>query len=90
MPQVRYGPFPGKQDGAGPEIYSKVKAVVDEIYPKLELLDGGSQYSGSGFKALSYANGGAKDERLIDQAARDVYAWLGKEADPFPCLSANP
>ena len=39
-----------------PEIYSKVKAVVDEIYPKLELLDGGSQHSGGGF-TLSAGNG---------------------------------
>ena len=66
-----------------PEIYSKVKAVVDEIYPKLELLDGGSQYSGAGFKSLAYATRASRDERVIEQAARDVYAWLGKEADPF-------
>ena len=66
-----------------PEIYSKVKAVVDEIYPKLELLDGGSQYSGGGFKSLGYTSRGSRDERAIEEAARGVYAWLGKESDAF-------
>ena len=66
-----------------PESESKVKAVVDEIYPKLELLDGGSQYSGAGFKSLAYATRASRDERVVEQAARDVYAWLGREADPF-------
>ena len=66
-----------------PEIYSKVKAVVDEIYPKLELLDGGSQHSGGGFKSLGYTSRGSRDEGAIEQAAREVYAWLGKEQDAF-------
>ena len=66
-----------------PEIYSKVKAVVDEIYPKLELLDGGSQYSGAGFKSLGYTSRASRDERAIEQAAREVHAWLGKDSDPF-------
>ena len=32
---------------------------------------------------MAYATRASRDERVIEQAARDVYAWLGKEADPF-------
>ena len=67
-----------------PEIYEKVKAVVDDIYPSLEILDGGSQHKGhGGFSSLAYSAAEGKNEEQVTQAAKDIYAWLKKKDDPF-------
>ena len=66
-----------------PELYAAVKAVVDEIYPKLEVLDGGSKFQGAGFRGLAYDDRTRKAEDDVKRAAKDVYAWLQSPNDPF-------
>ena len=65
------------------EIYKKVKAVVDELYPHFEVLDGGQRGGiGGGFGKLSKTVI-AKDEGQVDSAAKAIYEWLQKPSDPF-------
>ena len=67
-----------------PEIYHRVKEVVDDIYPKLEVLDGGNLYKpNGGFNSLDYSGAAAKDEQQVEQASKYIYAWLNKKDDAF-------
>ena len=45
-------------------IYEKVKKVVDDIYPSLEVLDGGGKRYSHGFQALGYEDA-SKDTKEV-------------------------
>ena len=67
-----------------PEIYEKVKQTVDDIYPKLEILDGGNLYRPkNGFASLDYSSATAKDDNHVEEAAKYIYDWLNKKNDAF-------
>ena len=71
------------------DVYAKVNEVVDQIYPHLEVLDGGPLRYGKGFKGLAYDSVDGKLDTAVEEAGRAVYAWLTKEQDPFSRLSAS-
>ena len=65
-------------------IYAKVKQVTDEIYPHLEVLDGGYHYQGkgSGFAKLGRTIT-TKSEEEVEVACKAIYGWLKKPDDAF-------
>ena len=65
-------------------IYVKVKQVTDEIYPHLEVLDGGyhQQGKGSGFAKLGRTIT-TKTEEEVEVACKAIFAWLKNRTMPF-------
>ena len=63
-------------------IYEKVKKVVDDIYPSLQVPDGGGRRYSRGFQALGYDDA-SKDGKEVEGAAKKVYEWLKSDQDPF-------
>ena len=67
-----------------PDIYEKVRKVVDEIYPHLEKLDGGYNVQGKkqGFHSLG-RQATTRTDAEVETAAKALYKWFKKEACPF-------
>ena len=67
-----------------PSIYQKVQKVADELWPHLEVLDGGYNQKrlAGGFAKLSRPIT-TKSEEEVDKACCAVYAWLTKATCPF-------
>ena len=65
-------------------IYEKVKKVTDELWPHLEVLDGGynQKRTAGGFAKLSRPIS-TKSEEDVDKACRAVHAWLSQSMCPF-------
>ena len=65
-----------------PELYARIKVVVDELYPHFEILDGGqlrrvvrgsSQLRASSLKPIND----------VEVAVKNVVQWLSKDKDPL-------
>ena len=65
-------------------IYEKVKQVVDDLWPHLEVLDGGYNQKArvGGFAKLSRPIS-TKSEDAVDRACAKVHAWLSQPQDAF-------